>query len=281
MKLFPLAKSARLPYEKIKGSVAKRDNFARNMTFDIVDNLKQEFSQGDITLSQLRRALKKTVPKNIDLVVQKNTNNSVYGSLNTLVEENSVLSAYSLDVNLNKRGMVTKSYLPTIGHEMRHLSDYLAFPKVPARECKLERTGLYTQKYFDFYENEVYVDEVFSSQKDKDAILKTLKKKLNKFLKGYKSEEKIDYLQCMRYGLMFEDNAYRTELEIAQNLSKKKSLVNKKGRILTSDDFMFKEKMELLKNMASEIIAQERKKHHSQLKYKNCFNKVLEFFGIK
>lgn len=275
MNLFPITKSARLPYEKIKGSVAKRDNFAKKMTYDIVENLQQELSHGDMSISQLRRTLKRSIPKNIDLVVTKNTDNTIYGSLNTLVENNSVVSGYSFDVNLNKKGQISKKDLPTIGHEMRHLSDYLAFPKVPARECKLDKKGLYTEKYFDFYESEVYIDEVFSSQKDKDVIIKNLRKKLRKFLKGYTPEEKVDYLQVMRYGLMFEDNAYKIEREIAQNLSKKKTHVNKNS--LTSEDFMFKEKIELLKQMALEIITNERNKHHSRLKRMNSYKKLLGF----
>lgn len=281
MKLFPLTESARLPYEKIKGSIVKRDNFAKNMTFSIVENVQQEMAHGDISMCQLRRVLKKTVPKNIDLVVEKNVDDNIYASLNTLAEENFTISGYSLEVGLNKKGKVSRADLPTIGHEMRHLSDYLAFPKVPARECKLDRTGLYTKKYFDFYESEVYIDEVFSSQKEKDAIIKTLKKKIQKFLKGFKPEEKIDYLQCMRYGLIFEKNAYQTENEIAKQFLQKKDLSKYRRNVDNCcEEFMFPEKIELLKKMALEIISTERNKHHARLKRNEYVQDFLNKFTI-
>ena len=156
--------------------------------------------------------------------------------------------------------------LPCIAHEIRHLADSLFHSKFLSREQILAKKGLDTPKFTRLYEEEVYVRELFEGKKDKKQIEKIVKHKIEKHLRTLPVQDKIDILQTMRYSLISEKNAYKDGSKCEKKLFKKNLPVYEDSLENPSKEYMFDEKIGMLKNMISELIQKERTTHKAKLK---------------
>ena len=147
------------------------------------------------------------------------------------------------------------------GHDLadqRFAVDILFNPKYTARTNRMAKQKLYDEKYIKCFDNALYHLEEFSNNAEKEKVLKQRKLDIEDWLKDKTPEEKIDCIQEVRYALLMEDNAYRTE--------KKYTDIMRRNNLKTSDydkeidKYLFKEKAELLKQMGFETIKKEREK---------------------
>ncbi len=98
--------------------------------------------------------------------------------------------------------------------------------------------------------------------------------KIKNFLRGFGIEDKVDYLQDIRYTLISEKYAYSTQRKYAKIMNKKHFLINKKDLGNENKIFMFDEKIKLLKDLAFEIIQKNRQKHALLLKKENRLKNI-------
>lgn len=134
--------------------------------------------------------------------------------------------------------------------------------------------GLYTKKYDRLYDEVIYNREFPEGRKDKKYILKRMSHKIKNFLRGFGIEDKVDYLQDIRYALISEKYAYSTQRKYAKIMNKKHFLINKKDLENENKIFMFDEKIKLLKNLTFEIIQKERLKHAQLLKKRETLQNI-------
>jgi len=90
------------------------------------------------------------------------------------------------------------------------------------------------------------------------------------------AEEKINYIQDARYCLETEDGAYSAQYRFAKKMKKRRKDVSNDDLFKWNGEFMFKEKIELLKRLGFEVILNERKKYKLFLK-KQSINKKRRF----
>ncbi len=269
MRIRTISRMAKLPFDMVKGTNIERDNRARNLVTHMSKGIEQHLIHNDITVANFRRILRELIPKPILLLVDKNEDKSAIATMNILSEANHRIYGFELDFNpISVNRKVSILDLPTIVHEIQHFADFLFHPKFLSREQSLCTKNLYTDKYEKFFDDQLYIKEEFFNKKDKIFILNDIKRNIKKFLRNKSAEDKLDYLQYMRYCLILEDRAYRTQYKFAKHLSKKKFEVNEEYLTNPNKEYMFEEKIKLLEQMIYDFIKSERGKHHAKLKRK-------------
>ncbi len=258
-----LSPTIKLPFKKVQGSV----NFRQTKACDMVNKFYREVfpafnDKGEITFSQIQKALKSVLKGQINLSVRNNGYSKMYdGGSDILYSDfTGQISKTTIDINTIKN-RINREGLGTLLHEFQHVTDQIFHPKYLTRNQKMANIGLYTKKYDRLYEDLIYNREFPEGKKDKRDILKHLHHKISKFLRGFEIEDKIDYLQDMRYSLISEKHAYKTQLKYAKKLNKKHFQINKEDLVNENKIFMFDEKIKLIKDLAFEIIQKERLKH--------------------
>ncbi len=245
-------------YNIVKGTVQQRQKNAALLTDKVFNNLSSRIKSDEILLNDIYTSLKINMPeyKPIKFVREKNIKDSREGSIDYLVE-NDIPVAQVISVPM-KKGKMKSLQLPTLMHELTHAVDILFNPKYTARTNRMAKQKLYDEKYIKCFDNALYHLEEFSNNAEKEKVLKQRKLDIEDWLKDKTPEEKIDCIQEVRYALLMEDNAYRTE--------KKYTDIMRRNNLKTSDydkeidKYLFKEKAELLKQMGFETIKKEREK---------------------
>ena len=263
-----LLNSVKLPYHVVKGSIYTRHNKADNFTYKIIKELSPSLDCNGITLSQLGKMLKKILPDNISLFVCKNKTSDASAQIKNIYTKDNYIVKHAFEVNTNEDNRINYLHIPLIAHEIQHLADYLFNPKFLLREQILAKKGLDSPKYAKFYDNEIYQKEMFNGKKDKKRIIKIIKHKIHKILRGLKFQDKIDLLQFMRYNLISEDNAYRQTRKYSKKLYKKYLPVYDDELQNQNKQYMFEEKIKLLKDMTFQLTKRERGIHRSKIKQK-------------
>lgn len=263
-----LSPHVKLPYSQIRGTFAQRQNKAIKLTDKLYQELLPKFKNGSSTIGEVQESINKVLGKDINISVRKNTVLDFDGGSDILYSEfTGAISKTTLDINTNRNNKVMAEDLVTIMHEFLHLTDQLFHPKYLSRNQTMANLGLYTDKYNQFYDKMLYAREFPTGKRDRAYIKRHLRHKIHKFLRKMPVEDKIDYLQDARYCLQSEYYAFQMQAKIAKRLNKKHFPINKKDLVKENGNFMFQEKINLLKQMALEIIKKEREKFAKMPKY--------------
>lgn len=268
-----LISSVKLPYEVTKGSFAQRQSKADILTEKLYQNLSSELKD-DYTIlhfNDLQKKITDILPnKNIKIIVQnlaEEDSQNCEGICEVLFNTNRDIKAISIGMG-GISSSVRSVHIPAFVHEVQHFADDIYHPKYLSRLQSLNKQGLTGKKYDNFYDTYYYCPEVVESKRDKKDALKIIKNQTKKFLRGLSISQKIDYIQDMRYSLISEIEAYKRQRTVAKDLKSK-------GFMVKDFDFgdypkngLFEEKINLLKNLATEYMTKERAEHAGKLKKK-------------
>lgn len=271
-----LSPTVKLPFKEVKGSVNYRQSKACNMVGKLYREILPQFNKKEeISFAQAKKALKNVLKGQIDIPIRKNEYSDIFdGGSDILYSEfTGQISKTTIDIGTIKN-KIKRVELTTLLHEFQHVADQIFHPKYLTRNQKMANIGLYTKKYDRLYDDLIYNREFPEGKKDKKIILNHLRNKINKFLRGLDSEDKIDYLQDIRYSLISEKHAYKTQLKYAKKLNKKHLKINKEDLENENKNFMFDEKIKLMKDLAFEIIQKNRQKHALLLKKENKLRNI-------
>lgn len=256
-----------LPYQVVKGSIELRQQKADKLVEKFYKDLYPKFQKyGYIRPKQLEDSMAKVLPANLKIELEEGTD-EIFDAWSDVLPSTryNKINKMTIGISNQYHKKLPARYLPTIIHEMQHIADSLFHPKHLARNQYLQSHNMDTYKYDNLYENFFYNLEYFDNKQDKINILKKLEYKVRKFLKGLNIEEKINYLQDIRYTMLQEQKAYNTEYKYAKKLKKKHYDVTEDS-LVKNNDFMFPEKLELLKKLISEMIKRERGLHAAKIK---------------
>lgn len=258
-----LSPTVKLPFKDVQGSV----NFRQSKACDMVDKFYREVlpqfnTKGEISFAHIKKALKNVLKGQINFSVRNNGYSNIYdGGSDILYSDfTGQITKTTIDIGTIKN-KINRERLGTLLHEFQHVTDQIFHPKYLTRNQKMANIGLYTKKYDRLYEDLIYNREFPEGKKDKRYILKHLQHKISKFLRGFGIKDKIDYLQDMRYSLISEKHAYKTQLKYAKKLNKKHFHINKEDLVNENKIFMFDEKIKLIRDLAFDTIQKERQKH--------------------
>ena len=257
-----LSPTVKLPFKEVKGSVNYRQSKACNMVDKLYREILPQFNKKEeISFAQAKKALKNVLKGQIDIPIRKNGYSDIFdGGSDILYSEfTGQISKTTIDIGTIKN-KIKRVELTTLLHEFQHVADQIFHPKYLTRNQKMANIGLYTKKYDRLYDDLIYNREFPEGKKDKKIILNHLRNKITKFLRGLDSEDKIDYLQDIRYSLISEKHAYKTQLKYAKKLNKKHLKINKEDLENENKNLMFDEKIKLMKDLEFEIINKNMKK---------------------
>ena len=252
----------RLPFNSVRGTVQQR----RQKAALCVDKFYRDFSpkynkRGVVSFDEIQKSVDAVFEHKLNVHVIQKPQTDEYGGQDVAISDYSgKLSALTLELDKFKHNRLRFMDLITVIHEFQHVADQFFHPKFLARYQYMSSEGLYTPKYDNLYDNFLYKYESPRGKRHKAKILKTIKYKIKKFLRGMPVEDKINYIQDARYFLMSEDNAYRIQYKYAKKLEKKHINVLSEDLEKQNQQFMFKEKINLLTQLGFEIIQKERRK---------------------
>ena len=260
-----------LPYSTTRGTFAQRQDKAIKLVDKLYRDLSPKFGKrGYITFEDLIKSVNDVLEKKINVSIKKCTDPEFDGSSDIIYSPiTGNITGTTLEFFSNNKKIKLKDLI-TILHEFQHITDQLFHPKYLIRNQQMSKNRKFTYKYNNLYDNYLYAREYPENKKDKIYILKNLRYKIHKFLRKMSTKDKIDYLQDARYTLQMEHQAYSTQLKYAKKMKKKHIPINQYDLIKENPIHMMEEKINLIKEMAFEIIKKERKKH--ALKLKKCKN---------
>lgn len=266
-----LSESVRIPYEITKGSFPQRQAKADSLTEKLYKNLSEELKDNYtiFNFEQLQKKLNEVLPdKNFKIIVQNlsdENSGKCEGICEVLYNKNKEVRALSIGMD-GISSTVRSIHIPAFMHEVQHVADDIYHPKYLSRIQHLNKSGINTKKYDNFYDSFYYCPEMIEGRQDKKDALKFIRNKTKKFLRRLSIRQKIDYIQDMRYSLMSEVEAYKRQRAVAQDLKSKGYIIKDFDLENYPQNGLFEEKIELLKNLAMEYITKERTKHASRLK---------------
>lgn len=211
-----LSPTVKLPFKEVKGSINYRQSKACNMVDKLYREILPQFNKKEeISFAQAKKALKNVLKGQIDIPIRKNGYSDIFdGGSDILYSEfTGQISKTTIDIRTIKN-KIKRVELTTLLHEFQHVADQIFHPKYLTRNQKMANIGLYTKKYDRLYDDLIYNREFPEGKKDKKIILNHLRNKITKFLRGLDYEDKIDYLQDIRYSLISEKKRIQNTIKI-------------------------------------------------------------------
>lgn len=274
-----LASGVKMPYNVVKGSFAQRQSKSGNLADLLYKNVQNHLidDYSKIDYLSLQKYIQNILPdKGVKIIVQNLAENKLdecEGACEVLYNVQKEIRAIS--INLGGIGNMVKSvHIPAFIHEFQHVCDDIYHPKFLARLQSLNKKNLANKKYDDFYDQYYYCTEFVEFKRDKKDFLKIIKNKTKKFLKGFNIEDKMDYIQDMRYSLMSEIEAYKKGRAAALDLKSQGFMVKDGDLEDYPKDGLFAEKINLLKELGLEYITKERSKNLGRLNKSNSRKKA-------
>lgn len=267
-KVFP---SAVFSHSIIKGSPAERMQKLYTLNNRLYSGIKENLvntGRNSIDIETLRNIIYSVFPekKHFSIVkIPKNLTQEMEASADYLFDSHDNIVGHIVEIPLKKKCFAMTD-IPTLMHEMTHVFEKMFNPKIMKRSAALSyrlENGIGHQvnfnKYNNLYDRLYPIDyEVFTTQAEKTEILKSHREEILKFVRGKSLEEKLDILQNLRYQLGMELNAYQLENEFIDKMTPKgEDLSSLKVQV---DKYLFKEKIDILKELTFNIIKKERNK---------------------
>lgn len=271
-----LIPAVKLPFKLTKGSIQVKQRKANQLVRNLIGNIQGSLKRETFTTEELEEHIMHILPKKMNIYVLEGHDKNFIAYSDVLhSEKNGKIKALTIELP-TKNNIVKADQLVNIAHEFQHIADQIYHPKYLARNQFMTNKGLLTKKYNDFYDKYIYNQEFTNGKNDRKKVIKKLELKLKHFFRGMGAEDKVNYLQDSRYTLQMEENAYYTQYKYAKKFNKKHNQnIDKEDLIKWNKSLMFTEKINLLKQMAFEIIKEERKKHAFQLKkIKKCKQQI-------
>ena len=275
-----LTKNIIIPYRYSKGSIIERQEKSDKLVNNLYKNIKGRFKNDELSLSELNQCVKELLPAKVNLIIKSMEENDDFMAYSDLLYSTKTHKIKYITIELpTKHNKINIKDLPSLMHEFQHFTDQQFHPKYLSRNQSITNKNLSTEKYNNFYENEIYSYEQPESKKDRKYIINRFKQMLNKFLKDFTLEERLEYIQDSRYTLQMEDKAYFTQQKYAKRMNKQHLQTNPEDLLKENDNFMFSEKIAILKELGFDTLYKIRTNHKRELnklkkaKAKNIENK--------
>ena len=256
------------PYNRVHGSISDRQAFVDGMNMEIFKKLRMKFGlyydKNSVNIEDFCRFYRGLCPefRTVEFTNVDETEKFGYAQMWLELQKGNPRN-YIIALPSRKHDRFLKGDIFLFMHENTHLFDYMSNPKYVANDVKVNR--LKADKYFEeLYETVLYKEEEFENNKQKVSEFKKIKKVILTFLSKKPLEEKMLYLNYMRYGMEMEEHAHMQEKMLGQVLAKMKGKQNS-ASLLEVDKYYFGEKKKLLDEIMMNLITSERNRHEKSL----------------
>lgn len=238
-----------------KGSAQTREKTAEklnNQVFHEIISLYKSKKSCDISTIKTRYNLILPERKNINIKALSAKKYEEYGGSIIIEDNNSSLTGYTIEIPVSKSKKLNILDMPEFMHESTHIFDWLLNPKYVANYKKMREKNIFKKKYYQIYTN-IYDNAEKILTKDLTV------KKTKSAIKNIPLDEKITFLNYIKYRLELEKHAYKEEVRFAKLMHKHRMPVDSVSFIDFSKYMKIPEKIKIIKNIISEEISKERK----------------------
>ena len=175
---------------------------------------------------------------------------------------------FAIELPVTKSDKLHVKTIPTLMHESTHVLDFFLNPKFLRNDVKFNELNK-NEECWEIYQKYFYN----SSGKTLDEILKNAKSSTKEALKKLNPQDRLIFLNFIRYSLQMEERAYKQDSVYAKVLKKIGKPFDKEDLPDYSKIMHTKEKIELADKMLAEEIKKQRKCLRISLadKLKNIF----------
>ena len=195
--------------------------------------------------------------KNIEIVPMQARDYDDYGGSTRVEEVCGHLIGYSIELPTNVKKKLNILELPAFMHESTHVLDYLLNPKYIANYRQMCEKNIYEKEYFKIYDKYFYnTDDMLKN--NKKTMLNLAEEETRKALKDVPREEKIVFLNHIKYSMEMEEHAYGEGVKFAELLQKLNRPVDNESLENYSKFLCFKEKIDIINRLIKEELEMQR-----------------------
>lgn len=243
------SKSTHLPLKTVKGSLSKRSQNVNKMNKKLFEDIKGAFTYGDASSNILSQIIKKSIPNNIYILINRDTE-TINSRLALNLNKKNKLEGYVLSIPTTPReNKIKLIYFGKIMTSIHELLERIVNPKYNTRGLKFINNILPKHPTINRDLNFIYSSKTLTETD------------LNKYLNKLEPNEQIDILQLMRYNLKIKlnsikvGNKYQKELE---KLHKYKGMA--KATPVDEKRLQLTEKIQIIEDKLAKTIKEERSK---------------------
>ncbi len=260
--------AVKLSYDVVKGSPKDRHELVTRYTDKVFDDFMGKMDDYSVSFATLRKSIDKTLPEKKKYEIHSFIPNDEAVACADYKYDGDDIIGQKLFVPAKNKRLPLDQVIPFM-HELTHIFDRLTNPKITARVVSGMAHNIYENKEFNKLLSEKlynYEDvSAFTSQSKRNAIIGARKRQVKKFLKDKPVEKQIEYIQDLKNSLTTEKNAFDAEHRYALKLQERDLPAPNDSLNNSREEFMFDDKIKMLKKLGIEIIQKERKAHAEKL----------------
>jgi len=260
MKCNTIRQEVRFSYDIVKGSLKNRYNKTTELSKDIFQTITERIHDNKIDIADIVYAMEKNMPEQKPVKVIPKKNQDIFEGASDYIEKKGQYVGQTIEIPV-VRGKLPLKSLPVYMHELTHVLDILFNPKYTARSIKMEQKHLYDKKYSHCIDNTLYKAEKYNTLQEKEDLLNKRKSEIKNWISGKKPDEKLDCIQEAKNYLEKELKAYKSEGTFHKKMKANGLEVQENQFEDEAHEYLFEEKIELLKDLGKEIVKKERKRN--------------------
>lgn len=243
------------------GSMSVRYNAAEKLNKQVFQRMLQLYENKNLCgIGVIKNSYNAILPerKNIQILPLPLKDYDEFGAGIKVEDERDYITGYSIEIPINKKKKMNILELSSFMHESTHILDYLLNPKYIANYRQMCEKNIYEKKYFSLYEK--YYDNADNMIKNnKKQMLYLAEEETKKALKKVPIEEKLIFLNFIKYSMEMEYHAYSQDIKYARLLKKLGKPIDDESLDDYNKYMAYPEKIELVSRLIREEIEKIRK----------------------
>lgn len=243
-----------------QGSISARYKTTEKLNKKVFRRMLKLYEKNDLcSIAVIKNSYNDILPehKNIKITQLPLKDYNDCGASTDVEEIKGCITGYSIELPTDKMKKFKITDLSYFMHESTHILDYLLNPKYIANYRQMCIKKIYDKKYFSLYEK-YFENPTIMLKSDKNQLLKTAEIETRRKLKKIPSEEKLVFLNFIKYSLEMEHHAYSQDIIYAKLLQKLGKSIERKNLIDYNQNMAYPEKIEIINKLIKEEIKKNR-----------------------
>ena len=252
--------NTKFSYNFSRGTIAERLKKGDDFNQNIFNRILQLYdNKTSCSIGVIKNSYNKILPemKNIQISPMQARDYDEYSGSTRVEEIQGYLTGYSIEIPVNVKKKLNILELPAFMHESTHVLDYLFNSKYIANYRKMCEKNIYDKDYYEIYDKWYYNTNDMTEKNKKEMLIKA-EEETKKALKDVPSDEKIVFLNYIKYSMIMEKHAYEQGVKYAEQLQKLKKPVDKESLDDYNKFLCFEEKIAIVNRILKEEIENKR-----------------------
>lgn len=258
--MIKLSPNTRFSYYITKGTMSSRIKRTEGLNNKVFQRLLQLYDRKNACgIGVIKNSYNAILPekKNIQIHALSLKDCDLYGGGTRVEGSEKYLTGYSIEIPTNKKKKLNILELSSFMHESTHVLDYLFNPKYVANYKQMCEKNIYDKKYFSIYEKYFYNSDEMAKN-DKKEMLILAENETKKALKKIPYNEKLIFLNFIKYSMEMEYHAYNQDVKYARILKSLEKPVDEESLEDYNKYMAFPEKIKIINKLLKEELESKR-----------------------